>query len=235
MVLKEKYKCLECNRECEYRFAKELCPKDATSIICSESLLSESTRLTQIYPNAQNKYFLIIGTNTVIMMVESEFCILIDYQQYIDRIGTIGVIPYELINTKYTMQRINNRDWTIKSGKGTRIAYDVQEIIHSKQKVGIWKDHKYSVDHSCETYDERAAHTYLTHHNPTDKSHRVRVELNSQNDLNDFIDDIFTAEKQNDGVYYDLISKNKYRLGWKKKKRDFRTTRGRKFVIIVKK
>jgi len=50
----------------------------ATSIICNRVLLDENVRTTLITNNRDNRYYLVQDTNTVIMHIEEDFCVLID-------------------------------------------------------------------------------------------------------------------------------------------------------------
>lgn len=215
MVLKNQYKCQKCNRRCgQQGRGKVMCPYTATSILCSESLLNQSKRLKLICQNAKNKYYLVVGTNTVIMLVEDCHCILVDYEVYIYKDSKKNKLPYVLVQYEYHINRQGNRDYVVR-GARQRISYDIQETIYGVQQVNSWKNQGWTVDHGCETYNEKAEHTQYKDENINNGSHRVRVEINTHKALNDFLDDVFTSERGHNGVYYDKFSRRKNRRGRK--------------------
>lgn len=215
MVNQKYLRCrLSCGRCGQQGRRKVLCPCAATSILCSESLLNQSKRLKLINPKGKNKYYWVIGTNTVIMLVEDSHCILVDYSAYIFKEGKEGILPYVLMQYDYHINRQGNRDYVVR-GARQRISYDIQETIYGVQQVNSWKKQGWTVDHGCETYNEKAEHTKYKEVNKNNGSHRVRVEINTHKALNDFLDDVFTSERGHNGVYYDKFSRRKNRRGRK--------------------
>ena len=58
---------------------KKLDKATATSIICSTDFLDNSDRLQRVADNGSNIYYRVNETNTVIMHVEEDFCIVTSY------------------------------------------------------------------------------------------------------------------------------------------------------------
>lgn len=215
MKMPKYLKCKNCNRRCGKQTGrKTLCRANATSILCDDPLLSSNRRLKLVCQKGNNKYYWLIGANTVIMRVEDQFCILIDHTAHICRIGKMGILLYELMQHEYHVYQRNNRDYVIR-GINQKIAYDIQEIIHGQNQVSQLKSQGWTVDHGCETYNEKVAHTGYKAYNPNNGSHRVGVVLNTHKELNAFLDDVFESEKEQNGVYYDKFSGQKIKRGRK--------------------
>ena len=61
------------------RAPKVLEQEQATSIVCSNDLLSQNSRLRKVADLRDNVYFHVSGSNACIMHVEEDFCIVTDY------------------------------------------------------------------------------------------------------------------------------------------------------------
>lgn len=227
---KESKKLCNCNMGCSPSLQERgLCPLTSTSILCNRELLKNNTRLEFICSNGENEYYHVKGTRAVIMHVEEDFCILMDYGAKIhmdepegneETVITVD-LPQELCKYKYTMQRMGGRDCVV-GNNNRRISYDIIEIFLGKEEIDFLKSNELIIGYRKETYDESFANfTKEREEVNIDKSHHVRVKITSMEILNLFIDDIFVAEtrfdRDFDGVYYDIV-------------KNCRDKRGRDFV-----
>lgn len=206
--------CTYCNETCkESKWGKTLCKGQATSILCSETLLHENNNLKMVAENDCNKYFLVEDTNTVILHVEDSFCILLDYE--VDNwqnekcnlpkmLSTVKYLVYQLATNKIGR---TTRDW-VRYGSSDYIGYDIHKLVYGEHTVKLRRSQKLTLDHEAETYDERTKNTTFSK-NPIEKSHRTRVYIKSEEELDTFISDIVANEGVNDGIYFDKVIKRK--------------------------
>ena len=159
----------------------------ATSIICSETLLNNNIDLDFVADNRENKYYNVIGTNVVIAHIEDDFCILVDYMVRTYNSSNTVSLPNMLSAAHYGVYQSEsnkaNRDWVKNTVTGKLIGYDIKEIIHGN---GV-KVAGSSLDHLVETLNELEKNKQFSTMNWNSGSHRFRLEIKSQDDLNDLI------------------------------------------------
>ena len=166
---------------------KVLEKKIATSIMADNSLLENNNLLERIASCRDNVYYHVKGTNAVIMHVEEGFNILCDY--------TVNgkCLPEIMKEEHYAVYQLNGRDWIKNSATGRYIGYDIKEIVtgQSGRPKGT------TLDHEAETFDEREKNKMFKTNNFNNGSHRVRVEIRSQEELNDLINKITHDDNTN--------------------------------------
>lgn len=206
LVRTGKYICGKCyDGKCPYRDGKALCPKMATSVICETKLLDENSRVKIVATNGVNRYYHVRKSNTVIFNVENMYCILIDYKVKSAVGGNKKIcLPIALSACRYTMQNCHGRDWC-RNGKCT-IGEVIHRLVNGNLMIDLAKQNGYQEDHRTETFNEKICNTQYGP-NPVEASHQVRVEIKTQKELNEFLDDLIAAEKAKNGVYYDKIKK----------------------------
>lgn len=167
----------------------------ATSIMIDETLLQNNSNLQLVAECRDNKYYRIIGTETVIMHVEQGFCILCD-----NVVNGINV-PAKMRQEHYAVYQKTGRDWVKNSATGRLIGYDIKEFVHG---YGV-RPAGQTLDHAAETFDERERNKNFSPNNINRGSHRVQVNVYDMNDLNGLIQKI-RAKGDNPGA---LFLKNK--------------------------
>lgn len=177
---------------------KVLNKKVATSVICSREKLERSGKLKKVAESQDNMYYSIEDCNACIMHVEDDFCIIIDNLVNIyNEPNKKCSLPALLAAGHYAVyQTINspggNRDWIKNSGTSELIGYDIKNLIHGPGcKVAGTQ-----LEHLSWTLDEREAHKIFGP-NKARNSHRVKVEIETMEDLDWMIDKIVDSEKNN--------------------------------------
>ena len=186
---------------------KVLIKKYATSILCEKKLLDQSQRLEIVGENKDNVYYWIKGSNSVIMHVEDDFCILVDYMVEVYNQTNKCSLPNLLEKKHYTVQQIRGRDW-IKSSSN-KIGYDIKSIIHGI----VTRPPNMTLDHLAETYDEREKNKEFSK-NINHGSHRVIKVIGTMKQLDELIDRVIYSEKKKAGIgpYFSLdVLENKRR------------------------
>lgn len=175
------------NRNGEFEMAKVLNRDVATSIVCPTVLMHNNIDLDLVAENRENKYYNVIGTNVVIAHIEDDFCILVDYMVRTYNSSNPVSLPNMLSASHYgvyqTENNLANRDWIKNTVTGRHIGYDIKEIIHGN---GV-KVAGSSLDHLVETLNELEKNKQFSTTNWNSGSHRFRLEIKSQDDLNDLI------------------------------------------------
>ena len=210
----------DCVHKCTPNQNNKLLRKcESTSILCDRKLLDENNRLTVVAENRDNVYYKVLETNSVIMHVEDGFCILTEDRVQVydkDNQCSLPVMLSAFHYGVYQIQRMNKkRDWVKRDDKNT-IGNDTRTIIHGETAVTMARAQGMTLDHGAETWNEQSKHGSFKVDN-RGKSHRVCVDIRTQEDLNAFLDDIITYGGTNDGIYFDTETGK-------------RTDRGRKFV-----
>lgn len=175
---------------------KVLEKEQATSIVCSNDLLGQNSRLCRIVTLRDNIYYRVDNTNVCIMHVEAEFCIIIDYQVTVyNQPGVICSLPNMLASSHYGVYQTLNypggsRDWVKNSSTGELIGYDIKKLIHGPgcNVAGA------QLEHLSWTLDERELVKDFGPNKERD-SHRVRVEISTMNELNWLIDKIIESDR----------------------------------------
>lgn len=163
----------------------------ATSIMASNELLQANDSLKKVADCRDNVYYHVKDTETVIMHVEDDFCILCDY-------NVKGKdLPEEMKKEHYAVYQLGGRDWVKNSATGRLIGYDIKEFVHG---YGI-RPAGMTLDHEGETFDEREKNKNFSSTNYNNGSHRVRVTINSQEALNELIDKIKENENKKGGMF----------------------------------
>ena len=192
---------------------KKLFTDLSTSIQVNVDLLENNERLVRV-PGTEtnvdeNRFYLVKDTNTVIFHVVRGYAVLVDY--IVDRKKIIN-LPCELSKYPFHISITaakdkNQRDW-VKTGNAN-ISYIIRDIIHGTWYTKLNRKFKRTINHEAETYDERLKNSRFVSKDKNRKSHRVRVEIKTMEDLDDFIDDIQQNEGVDDGIYFDKQNEKK--------------------------
>lgn len=165
---------------------KKVLNKNAsTSILCDEAQLSKCGQLKLVAECRDNKYYLVNGTNTVLLHVEEGFCILTDYM--VGKKNLAKLMEQE----HYAVYQCNGRDWVKNSATGRLVGYDIKEFVtgQSGRPEGM------TLDHEAETFNEMEKNKSFSADNTNKGSHRVRIVIISREGLQELIEKI----KDNDG------------------------------------
>lgn len=157
----------------------------ATSLIIPLDLLNQCADLEVVGERRDNKYFHVMGTNTCIAHIEEGFCVLTDY--VVDTVaGRNKVLPKMLDSQHYGVYQVKAyeghtyRDWVKNScGNNRNIGQDIKYYIHgiSNAPEGC------TLDHIGATFDERERFKEYTVNNINNGSHRHRVHIKDESQL----------------------------------------------------
>jgi hypothetical protein len=164
---------------------KVLDKKEATSILCNNEMLKNNEQLTRVGGLRDNSYYLVEGTNCVIMHVEEGFCILCDYI-----ISGIN-IPEKLMEEHYGVYQSSGRDWVKNSATSQLIGYDIKNDLSATKLNGQ------TLDHEGHTFDEREKNKKFSNTNINGGSHRTRVGVDTDKDLDCLINKIKKDDQSN--------------------------------------
>jgi hypothetical protein len=164
----------------------------ATSILCEAEMLRNNSNLILVAENRDNKYYLVKETNTVIMHVEDDFCILTDY-----KVNGKNLVDM-MLKEHYAVYQVYGRDWVKNSATSQLVGYDIKLALYGK---GCRPDGM-TLDHRDATFDEREKVKQFSANNVNDGSHRVRVIIYSPDGLDQFIDLIVRNEQKPGGLYF---------------------------------
>lgn len=175
----------------EEKRKKELDKDIATSILCNVAILEANKKLKLVAECRDNKYYLVDKTNTVLMQVEDEFCILCDY--IVDEKN----LPIVMKNAHYAVYQSNGRDWIKNSATGQLIGYDIKEFVtgQSGRPQGM------TLDHVAETFNEMEKNKQFKTDNINEGSHRIQVKISTEDDLNVLIDKIIQNDGKPGGIF----------------------------------
>lgn len=180
--------CSQCAYKCQANHNGKLLRKcTATSILCETTVLEECNRVRLVAENEDNKYFHIIGSNSVIMHVEDSFCILLDYKvQTFNSSGEMWDLTMMLSARHYCVYQINNRDWIMNSNSRA-IGHDIQDLVHGNG-AKMAREKGMTLDHGAETYNEKLVNCKYKNMNVNEGSHRRRENIQSQEELEGVVD-----------------------------------------------
>lgn len=163
----------------------------ATSILCDEVLLSKNSELELAAECRDNKYYRVKGTNTVLLHVEEGFCIFTDYM-----VGEKNLA--ELMQQEhYAVYQYTGRDWVKNSATGRLVGYDIKEFVtgQSGRPQGM------TLDHEAETFNEKEKNKNFSENNVNKGSHRVRVEISTNENLQQLIEKIKENDEKPGGLF----------------------------------
>lgn len=163
----------------------------ATSILCDEAILEKSEQLKLVAECRDNKFYLVDGTNTIIMHVEEGFCILTDYI-----VGEKNLAEM-MSQEHYGVYQYNGRDWVKNSATSRLVGYDIKEIVTgvSGRPKGM------TLDHEAETFNEMEKNKNFSTKNVNNGSHRVKVVITSDDGLQQLIDKIIKNDNKSGGLF----------------------------------
>lgn len=163
----------------------------ATSILCDEVMLSKSSQLELVAECRDNKYYLVNGTNTVLLHVEEGFCILTDYM--VDGKNLAKLMEQE----HYGVYQSNGRDWVRNSATSRFVGYDIKEFVtgQSGRPQGM------TLDHEAETFNEMEKNKKFSANNVNGGSHRVKVVIDSDEGLKELIEKIKANHGNPGGIF----------------------------------
>lgn len=209
-VIKTKESCMHCKYPCDIQGCKELCPITSSSILCDTMLLDMNDRLELVSRNgANNKYYHVKESNTVIFHVEYSFCVLIDYIFFASPEEKV-YIPLQLAKNIYHMNHYSGRDWC-RSGNNY-LGYSIYKLIYGQEYIDMKRSQGLTFDHMAETYNEKLFNTEFNT-NAVEHSHQVKVDIKEMMELNLLLDDIIMADINHNGVYYDKKVKKRKKNG----------------------
>lgn len=170
----------------------------ATSIILPREIADNNEELIIVASNRDNIFYHVNNSNTVIMRVEEDFCILVDYK--VDTYKDNDVcLPKMLSAAHYGVYQLKGRDWVKQTNGNNRIiGYDIKELIHG----GGYKLVSSTLDHKFETYDEREKAKEFSECNYNKGSHRRKIVISNMNELNALIQRIQENENEEGGLYW---------------------------------
>ena len=177
---------------------KKLDKDVATSILVSTELLRQCNQLQLITSNRDNEYYHVRGTNIVIAHIEEGFNILVDYMvTTVTKPEELQSLPHMLSSFHFGVYQKKGdtggyRDWIANSANNMQVGYIIKFIIHGEG----CKFDKQSLDHKSETFNELDVNTEFTYNNPNGGSHRRRIDLNTMENLLQFIEAIRKYEKK---------------------------------------
>jgi hypothetical protein len=159
----------------------------ATSIMCANDRLSRKTDLILVGESRDNAYYYVTGSKSVIMHVEDDFCIFCDYM-----VSGI-VIPKMLERNHYGVYQPQEdyRDWIKNSATSKLIGYDIKDCLALQCPKGQSLDH---VGHTC---DEREKNKHFSSNNINNGSHRIKIEIQDDVDLDWLINKIRQDDRDN--------------------------------------
>lgn len=170
----------------------------STSILCENKLLIDSSELSLICGNNENKYYNVIDTNIVIMHVEHDFCILVD--NYVDIYNSTDKVslPKMLSALKYGVYQVKGdktyRDWVRCTKSSRAIGHDIQDIVHGNGAIAARKN-GLTLDHGAETCNELLTNCMYKQRNINNGSHRVCIRICTVDDLRNIIQKIREYEE----------------------------------------
>jgi hypothetical protein len=176
----------------EETVVKELHKEHATSILCREELLRHNSRLVLVGQNRENMYYRVKNTNTVLLHIEDDFCVLTDY------VINGNNLVQKMQQEHYGVYQLARRDWVKNSATSRAIGYDIKIILHG---IGCRKSGM-TLDHEDATFDEREKVKSFSYSNFNDGSHRVCVSICTQGGLNQFIDRLIQNDSSPKGLYF---------------------------------
>lgn len=189
---------LICKTCCRCKGDVKICKLKADCIVCEREILEHCQDLKKINCNGSNCYYHVDGTNTVIVHIEEGLCILCDNSIA----GCSKTLPEQLSAIHFTMQKVSKIERCVAVARGITFYETIQRLVHGNDVVDIAKNSGLSLDHKCETYDNRISHTSYCE-NKGRKSHKVRVYIQCKMELEAFLKDIRNAETKNEGIYFD--------------------------------
>jgi len=163
----------------------------ATSILCDDVVLGGNSQLKLVAECRDNKYYLVEATNTVIMHVEEGFCALTDYM--VEKKN----LPELMQQEHYAVYQANGRDWIKNSSTGQVIGYAIKEIVTgvSGRPKGM------TLDHLAETFNEMEKNKVFSTSNINEGSHRVKVTVGTNKELDELIEKIKDNHNKPGGLF----------------------------------
>lgn len=170
---------------------KQLDKKAATSILCGDDILSKSDNLSKVAECRDNKYYLVKDTNTILLHVEDGFCILTDYMINEKNLAEL------MAREHYAVYQHNGRDWIKNSVTSRLVGYDIKEFV-----TGIaGRPEGMTLDHEAETFNEMEKNKKFSACNVNSGSHRVKVEILTEESLEELIVKIKDNDGQSGGIF----------------------------------
>lgn len=172
---------------------KVLYKEKATSILVDKALLEGNGSLTKLADNGRdNCYYVVNDTNVCILHVEDGFNILVDhYIKNKDIVGELSKNNYGVYQDGY------NRDWIKNTATRCLIGYDIKRIAYA-----LPKRDGFELDHMAETFNELDKNKrFIPREMNVGPSHRVKIEIFGQDDLNDLINKIRKNEGKVGGIF----------------------------------
>lgn len=176
----------------------------STSIVCPLELLESNENLEFILRKRENRYFLVTGTNSVIMHVEEDCCVLINYMIHTHNSENKEKLPVILSVRHFGVYKDKKRDWIKDTATSEILGHIIQKIVYGNA-VEDYKKQGMTVDHGAETWNEKIENCMYKKNNWNNGSHRIPVRIRNQKQLNNLIYRI----KQMDGKKGYLYPKNK--------------------------
>lgn len=178
--------------------------KTATSILCGEKLLDNCPRMKKVAGNWYNNYYNITGTNTCIAHIEQGFCILTSYLTDTYSDNQQVNLPKMLSLNRYGVYQTRARRDVIKNTTTSRnIGYDILEMVYGN---GIKTAGK-TQEHYAETWNEKLENIDMIEDNINHGSHKIKIEINDEDDLRDLISRIERCDGKRGWLYPKLIKK----------------------------
>ncbi len=178
--------------------------RTATSILCSEKILSNCTRMKKVAGNSYNSYYNIIGTNTCVAHIEQDFCILTSYLTDTYSDNQKVSLPKMLSLNRYGVYQSSARRDFVRNTTTTRaIGYDILEIVYGN---GVRTAGK-TQEHYVETWNEKLENIEMIENNINHGSHKIKIEIKNEDDLRDLISRIERCDGKRGWLYPELIKK----------------------------
>lgn len=181
---------------------KKICRCSVDCIVCGKELLENSEELEVVAGNGLNTYFKIKNSNTVIVNVEDDYCVLCDYCYEKNQINLCDKLERFRFTMQVTKGNTKNERAYVKCGTQYFHEY-IHRIAYGDDFVDECKSRGLSLDHLAETYDHRLSHT-VYNENMRRKSHRVQLNIRTSKELAVLISDIRNTEAQKTGLYFDI-------------------------------
>lgn len=173
----------------------------STSIICRLELLESNNRLKLVARKRDNRYFLVKGTNSVIMHVKEDCCILLNYMVHTHNSEDKQNLSVILSIRHFGVYKEKKRDWIKDTATSEILGHVIQKIVYGDVVVEDYKKQGMTLDHGAETWNEKIENCMYKKDNWNNGSHRIPVRIENQNQLNILIYKIIKMDGKEGYLY----------------------------------
>lgn len=189
------------DEEIYFQSGKILSHSNSTSILCREEQLRAHRELIKVAENEDNEYYRVTRTNIVLMKVQADFCILMDYMVRDYETGKMVSLPEKLMKMHFGVYQQPNkegtqyRDWIKNSATNVPIGYYIQSVVIGWEAIVQAKEAGMTLDHGAETFNELLVNCKFKKDNYNNGSHRKQYKYLDKNRLQLLIEAIRKIDK----------------------------------------